>query len=92
MTHPHQIIKRLLRTEKQTAQEGLGKYFFAVTKWANKPQIKKAIEDTFKVNVLSVNTVTMRGKMRRVRYKWGRRPDWKKAVVMLKQGQKIEIK
>ena len=67
------------------------KYIFHVAIDANKIQIKQAIEDIYNVTVKSVNTIKVRGKWRRIRYKEGKTPDWKKAVVMLKQGDKIEI-
>lgn len=92
MSEPYKIIKRLLRTEKVTNQESAGKYLFEVACGANKLDIKEAVEDLFKVDVTCVNTMNMHGKLRRVRYKWGKRPDWKKAVVTLKQGEKIELK
>lgn len=87
----YDIIKNIVQTEKGTAMLGLNKYVFAVAKDANKIEIKKAVEDIYKVKVLNVNTIKMHGKKRRVRYVLGKRPDWKKAVVTLKVGQKIEM-
>lgn len=87
----YSVIKTLIRTEKSTAiDEPLGKYSFWVDKSANKIQIKKAIEGIYKVNVNNVNTSIVPGKIKRVRYQEGYTPDWKKAVVTLKKGQKIE--
>ena len=54
-------------------------------------EIKKAVEDIYKVKVGSVNTVSMRGKAKRVRYAVGKTPDWKKAIVTLKEGNKIDV-
>jgi len=87
----YDIIKSMLRTEKGTILLPYNKYFFMVSKKANKMQIKKAIEDIYSVKVKDVNTVNMRGKMRRVRYEQGKRPNWKKAIVTLKEGSTIEV-
>ncbi len=84
------IIKTLLRTEKATSLEGYRKYFFLVGKSANKIQIKKAVEDIYKVKVGAVNVKISPGKLRRVRHKAGYEVDKKKALVTLKEGFKIE--
>ena len=85
------IIKTLLRTEKSsTFGEPLGKYLFLVDKNANKIQIKQAVEAVYKVKVDSVNTVISPGKAKRVRSQVGKTPDFKKALVTLKDGQKID--
>ncbi|MCX5712403.1 MAG: 50S ribosomal protein L23 [Candidatus Omnitrophica bacterium] len=86
----HDIIKTLLRTEKSAIYEPLNKYLFLVEKTANKVQIKSAVEMIYKVKVHDVNTLISHGKMRRVRYQLGKTPDTKKALVTLKEGQKIE--
>ena len=85
------VLNSLLRTEKGTLQVVDNKYFFSVRREANKIQIKKAVEDIYKVNVLSVNTGIMPGKLKRVRAQQGKTSDWKKAVVTLKEGQKIDL-
>ena len=86
------IIKRVLNTEKTTqAKQKENKYFFEVDKMANKTEVKKAVEKLYKVKVLNVNTVIMHGKKRRVRAQIGSTPDWKKAAVRLKIGDRIEI-
>ena len=90
MTHPSSIIKSLIRTEKSTLTEPAGKYLFLVGTAANKIQIKKAVEEVYKVKVQDVNTFVSLGKMKRVRHQLGRTPDSKKAIVTLKKGQKIE--
>ena len=87
----YDIIKSLLHTEKSTLKEPEGKYLFLVDIKANKQQIKKAVEEIYKVSVLAVNTFVSGGKLKKVRYQTGRTPDLKKAVVTLKQGQKIEV-
>lgn len=85
------IIIRPLITEKSSGLMAEGKYTFAVDLRANKVQIKSAVEDIFKVKVKSVNTMKVPGKMRRVGRSVGRTPEWKKAVVTLREGQKIEF-
>jgi len=90
MIYACDIIKALLRTEKATVYEPDGKYLFMVNKTANKIQIKKAVEELYKVKVKDVNTFISIGKMKKVRYQLGKTPDVKKAVVTLKEGQKIE--
>ncbi|MFH1621722.1 MAG: 50S ribosomal protein L23 [Candidatus Omnitrophota bacterium] len=89
---PLDIINTLMHTEKSTVDEANGKYLFWVKNKATKLQVKKAIENLYKVNVKKVNTSVMPGKSKRVRYQLGYTPDWKKAIVTLKEGQKIEIK
>ena len=91
MSEAYIILKALLRTEKGVTQSADNKYFFSVKKDANKIQIKKAVEDVYKVKVLSVNTQVAPGKLKRVRTQIGKTPDWKKAVVTLKEGQKIDL-
>ena len=81
----------MLRTEKGSRIVPLNKYLFWVDTVANKIEIKKAIEDIYKVKVASVNTMIMRGKIKRVRYATGKTPDWKKAVVTLREGSKIDV-
>ena len=90
---PYKIIKQPVLTERSTAlQTDLNKYTFDVDPRANKVQIRQAIEQLFGVNVVRVNTMRVRGKPRRVRYQsYGHTPERKKAIVTLKEGQKIEI-
>lgn len=91
MNSAFDIIKSLLRTEKSTAlYEPKSKYLFLVSSWANKIQIKQAVEEIYKVEVKQVNTYLRSGKIKRVRQEAGRTPDLKKVIVTLKQGQKIE--
>ena len=91
MRTSYDIVRTILRTEKGTTLEPQRKYFFQVSKAANKIQIKKAVEEIYKVKVQAVNTVIAPGKRKRVRQDFGHTPDWKKAVVTLQQGQKIEV-
>jgi len=86
------IIRRALITEKGTADRERGnKYFFEVARSANKIEIKKAVEEVFSVNVLDVHTMRRQGKLKRLGVFSGRRPHWKKAVVTLKPGEKIDV-
>ena len=89
--HLYEILRRPLITEKYTSLQAQGKYAFEVAREASKPQIKQAVEKTFKVNVTAVNVVTVPGKVRMLgRRELPARP-WKKAVVTLKPGDKIEL-
>lgn len=90
MIYAHDIIKALIHTEKSTRYEPNGRYLFLVSKDANKIQIKKAVEEIYKVKVKSVNTLIAHGKLKRVRFQIGKTPDLKKAMVTLREGQKIE--
>ena len=92
MNDSYDIIKSPLITEKGKMTLGpQNKYLFEVSNGANKIQIKKAVEEIYKVKVESVNTLISSGKRKRVRYAEGRTPDWKKAVVTLKEGSKIDL-
>ena len=91
MKDPHDIVKGMIRTEKGSALLTLNKYLFWVDKGSNKIEVKKAIEDMYKVKVDSVNTIMMRGKLKRVRYVVGKTSDWKKAIVTLREGSKIDV-
>lgn len=85
------IIKTLVRTEKGTALEPKNQYLFEVASFANKIEIKKAVEEIYKVKVDSVNTLFVKGKFKRVRQIPGTTTAWKKAIVKLKDGSKIEV-
>jgi len=91
MLNSYDIISTLVRTEKGTTLEPERKYLFQVAKTANKVQIRKAIEEIYQVKVASVNTAVVPGKRKRVRQDFGYTPDWKKAVVTLKVGHKIDV-
>lgn len=92
MTDPYEIIERPLLTEKSVAGAGIGKYTFRVRKSANKIEIGKAVEKVFNVKVDGVNTMIVKGKKKRLgRHPEGRTADWKKAIVTLKPGYKIEV-
>ncbi len=87
------IIKTVRITEKGTRQsEKLNKYTLMCDPKADKPQIKQAVEELFKVKVVRVNTLHVRGKLRRKSTPArGRTPKWKKAIVTLKVGDKIQL-
>jgi len=89
--HAYGIIRRPLITEKAQNLTAINKYAFEVDKRANKLQIKAAIEIAFSVNVAAVNTCMMKGKMRRYGRNETKQPDWKKAIVTLAPGDKIEL-
>jgi large subunit ribosomal protein L23 len=91
MKDPHDIVKGMIRTEKGANLLPMNKYLFWVDKYSNKIEIRKAVEDIYKVKVGCVNTIMMRGKSKRVRYTVGKTPDWKKAIVTLREGSKIDI-
>ena len=91
MKNPHDIVKGLLRTEKGANMMHFNKYMFWVDKAANKIEIGKAVEAIYKVTVSGVNTIRVKGKPKRVRYTMGRTADWKKAIVTLKEGDKIDV-
>ena len=87
---PQKIIKQFLATEKSTiVKETEGKYAFAVERWANKHQIKDAVEKMFHVEVASVRTIVMPGKVKRLGRFEGKTPTWKKAIVKLKGDAQI---
>ncbi len=84
------ILKKPVISEKSFAHAESNKYVFVVAREANKIEIKKAIEKLFKVTVIDVRTVVMKGKLKRVGRKFGKRSDFKKAYVTVKEGDKIE--
>jgi large subunit ribosomal protein L23 len=88
-----EVIKTVRVTEKGTTQgEKLNQYTVVADRRANKIQIRHAVEELFKVKVLGVNTLNVRGKDRRQRtLQAGKAPNWKKAIVTLKKGDKIAL-
>jgi large subunit ribosomal protein L23 len=89
--HTYEVLRRPIVSEKSLVLQGSSKYTFEVSPGASKHQIKEAVETAFKVNVLGVNVVTVQGSTRKI----GRRrvvtSPWKKAIVTVKPGQKIEF-
>jgi large subunit ribosomal protein L23 len=88
-----EIVKTVRLTEKGTQQsEKLNQYTIVADRRANKIQIRQAVQELFKVKVLKVNTLNVHGKARRQRTSQaGNAPDWKKAIVTLKEGDKITL-
>ena len=78
-------------TEKATSLSEFNKVVFKVSKSASKKSIKKSIEKIFKVNVIKINTINLKGKTKIVKGKKSRKPDLKKAIVTLKKGQSIDL-
>jgi large subunit ribosomal protein L23 len=93
MNEAHDIIQRASLTEKSSMlSEKQNKYVFRVSPRANKIQIKRAVEQLFQKKVVSVNTSNYAGKKKRERtMNYGRKAHWKKAIVTLKEGDKIEF-
>jgi large subunit ribosomal protein L23 len=89
--HPYQIVKRPLITEKATIMKERSMYAFEVMKEANKRQVKEAVELAFKVSVVKVAVMIVPGKMRRMGKRQVLTPAWKKAIVTLAPGEKIEF-
>ena len=87
------VIKTVRVTEKGTLQSHeLNQYTVVADRRSNKIQIRKAVQELFKVTVLNVRTMNVRGKLRRQRTaQAGKTPDWKKAIVTLKKGEKINL-
>lgn len=93
MKDAYDFIQNILLTEKATLlSEKCNQYVFRVNPSANKIQIKRAIEQIFNKKVVAVNTANYAGKKKRERRAdFGRRPHWKKAVITLKEGEKLEV-
>lgn len=92
MDKAYSVIRQPIVTEKTALQkEALNKVTFKVAPNATKREIKEAVQQIFNVTVLDVHTISMLGKKRRMRTQEGKKPDWKKAVVTLKAGDKIEF-
>ncbi len=87
----HQVLVRPIITEKNTLLNEQGKYVFEVIGDANKIQVKQAVEEVFKVTVIGVNVLRVPGKMRRSGRTAGMTRSWKKAVVTLEAGERIEL-
>jgi large subunit ribosomal protein L23 len=92
MKDPRDIVRRPLLTEKAVGiREKENKYCFEVSPGANRIEIKAAVEELFKVKVLSVRVMNCRGKKRRMGRFEGKRSDWRKAICKLREGDKIEV-
>lgn len=91
MKTSYDIIIKPIITEASMISMEENKYTFKVDKHANKTEIKRAIEELFEVDVVKVNTMNVKGKIKRLGRNEGKRADWKKAIVKLAPGSKIEI-
>ena len=92
MVEPGKILLQALISEKATTLQGKENcYLFRVASSSNKLEIKKAVEKAFNVKVKDVSTANIKGKNKKLGRYQGRRSDWKKAFVWLKQGEKIEL-
>jgi len=90
MRNIHEVIRRPIITEKSTKlKEVQSTLCFEVSRQATKPEIRKAVETLFNVKVASVRVANVHGKVKRQGRSFGRRPDWKKAYVVLKKGEKM---
>jgi large subunit ribosomal protein L23 len=87
--HAHRVLRNHHLSEKTNMMTQTGTYVFVVAKTANKIEVKKAVEAVYGVNVVKVNTANTKGKNRRHGRTQGRTQDWKKAIVTLKDGEKI---
>ncbi len=91
MVEPGRVILSHVVTEKaERLKAEQSRYTFKVARTANKIEVRDAVEKLFKVHVREVRVMNYLGKMRRMGRYEGRRPDWKKAIVTLKQGERIE--
>jgi len=88
--HLYEVLRRPLVTEKNTALQAMNKYAFEIADGANKTMIQQAVETAFKVKVTKVNIVTVRGKYKRVGRRMTHTNPWKKAIITLQPGDKIE--
>jgi large subunit ribosomal protein L23 len=87
----YNIVRRPVITEKATHGSEHNQVTFEVALDASKPEIKRAVENLFDVKVTSVNTLRMKGKKKRFKGRFGRRSDYKKAIVTLGEGQHIDV-
>lgn len=92
MMDSYQVLKRPLVTEKGTKQkEQANQMAFEVDRRANKILVRNAVENMFKVKVLGVKVINVKGKERRIGRNVGKKPDWKKAIVRIAPGEAIEF-
>jgi large subunit ribosomal protein L23 len=92
MKDEYSIVNYPILSEKGTRlSESDNKYIFRVSGSANKLEVKRAVEKLYKVRVKDVNTMNVRGKRKRMGFSMGRRPNWKKAVVTLEEGESLSF-
>ena len=87
-----EVVRGIRQTEKGTRLAAHDQFLLEVAPNANKIEIRQAVKQLFGVEVHKVNTSMTHGKWRRLSNRWGKRPDWKKAIVTVGKGQKIELK
>ena len=87
----YDVVKNMMRTEKGHGMLPQNKYVFKVDPRANKVDVKKAVEELYKVKVDAVHMMNVKGKRRRVRFREGMTSSWKKAIVTLKPESRIEV-
>jgi large subunit ribosomal protein L23 len=90
-SNPRDVLLRPVVSEKSYGLLDEGKYTFIVAPGSNKTEIRLAVEAVFGVKVTNVNTINRPGKRRRTRFGWGQRPDTKRAIVTLAEGDRIDI-
>lgn len=88
---PRDVLRKPVVSEKSYGLIDQNKYTFVVDPDANKTEIKIAVEEIFDVKVTAVNTMNRQGKRRRTRNGWGKRPDTKRAIVSVAEGERIDI-
>ena len=91
MKTSHDVIRNMIRTEKGSNLLAQNKYLFKVGRTTNKIEIKKAVEEIYKVKVSAVHIINVKGKKKRVRFREGMTAAWKKAIVTLKPDNSIEV-
>jgi len=87
----YRVVRRALLTEKSSKLRTQNKYIFEVDRRAGKSEIKQAVEELFKVEVVEVRTMNVSGKLKRLGRFAGKRPNWKKAIVTLAEGSTIDL-
>jgi large subunit ribosomal protein L23 len=88
---PRDVLLKPVISEKSYRLADEGKYTFVVAPGANRTQIRKAVEEVFGVRVTGVNTLNRPGKRRRTRFGYGKRPDTKRAIVSVAEGERIDV-
>jgi large subunit ribosomal protein L23 len=91
VSNPRDVLLRPVISEKSYRLADEGKYTFVVMPDANRTQIRQAVESVFGVKVTGVNTLNRQGKRRRTRFGWGKRPDTKRAIVSVAEGDRIDL-
>ncbi len=86
----YSLIESPVVTEKSAGSEALGQYTFKIRPSADKKKIKEAIQIAFGVDVINVRTLNMKGKTKRTKFGMGQRKSWKKAIVTIMPGQRID--